>query len=285
MNKKERILIIGASGFLGTCLYNFFSKKTSFVVKGTYFNNENEIFEKLDILDYDQVLRIVKLFKPTIIIHVAGAARPTLFKNRQNNNLHELNYCGTKNIIDCANIIKAKIIFFSSLFVFNANDNNLFSELSQVCPLGLYGKSKAESEKLIKTNNKYLIIRTDLLFGYNGKKLNNGLLNLILDNNDMHFPKNEIRKPLYVDDLCSIVEALIKQKYTGILHITGNQPISYYDFVKTISLELGMSQKIKNYNSEYQSLPILDTNKFKNMKHKISSISESINKIKRKINV
>ena len=38
--KKKKLLILGASGFIGQNLAIFFSRKKNFLVSGTYFNKK-----------------------------------------------------------------------------------------------------------------------------------------------------------------------------------------------------------------------------------------------------
>ena len=101
--EKNNILILGGDGYLGWTLGLAFANRTDFnvvladnMVKrvwekevgakglvpfknpsqkiieyGRIFNRYNLVFEKLDLLDYDAVLKIIKRYKPTVIINAA----------------------------------------------------------------------------------------------------------------------------------------------------------------------------------------------------------------------
>ena len=71
MNKNSKILITGADGYIGNCLFHFLKKK--YDVKGLdkkkFFNNK---IYKCNILNTKQIDKILSNVKPNIIIHLAA---------------------------------------------------------------------------------------------------------------------------------------------------------------------------------------------------------------------
>ena len=71
MNKNIKILITGADGYIGNCLFHFLKKK--YDVKGLdkkkLFNNK---IYKCNILNTKQIDKILSNVKPNIIIHLAA---------------------------------------------------------------------------------------------------------------------------------------------------------------------------------------------------------------------
>ena len=74
-SKLKKILIIGASGFLGSYLFN--NLKRCYQIIGTYYSKYNKHLSYLNISDKESVNNIFKC-NPDYIIHCAGMTRPDL---------------------------------------------------------------------------------------------------------------------------------------------------------------------------------------------------------------
>ena len=71
MNKNSKILITGADGYIGNCLFHFLKKKYDVegLDKKKLFNNK---IYKCNILNTKQIDKILSNVKPNIIIHLAA---------------------------------------------------------------------------------------------------------------------------------------------------------------------------------------------------------------------
>lgn len=71
MTKKIRVLITGANGYIGNCLFNFLKNK--FIVYGLDKNNSfNKKIIKCNLLDIKKLEKILINIKPNIVIHLAA---------------------------------------------------------------------------------------------------------------------------------------------------------------------------------------------------------------------
>lgn len=105
---KKRILITGASGYLGRELIKHFKKK--YVVCGGSRNNKNNFLASnetgaeyipLDVSSYDSVIDAINYFKPSIIIHAAATKFVDLSEKFPLECI-EVNVEGSKNIARAA---------------------------------------------------------------------------------------------------------------------------------------------------------------------------------------
>jgi len=178
----KKILVTGSSGFIGYELCNFFLKKNYIVYGLDKFNNThfNKIlFFKCDIMNKKNLLKIFREISPRLVIHLA--ARADLIG--KNINYYKENYVGTKNIIDCANLVPdIKRVIFTSTLLVNKIGENIKGQFSFYNPNTKYGESKALMERIIRFSSckfQWCIIRPTTIWGDNIKNHFNTLLNLI----------------------------------------------------------------------------------------------------------
>lgn len=167
MKNKKKILITGGSGYIGSCLANFFSKKfkvyTLDKVNKNFFLNSNIKHIKCNLNFYNKTDKAINAIKPHAIIHLA--AQSTIDKiDKLRKNYFRDNVSSTKVLLK---VVKKhnikKFIFASTAAVYKSSDRSL-SENSQLKSNNSYGKNKLKCEKLIKkilnkSNCKYCILR------------------------------------------------------------------------------------------------------------------------------
>jgi nucleoside-diphosphate-sugar epimerase len=171
----KKILVTGASGFVGQSLCEALSKSGRFVVGAV--RNLNIILINKNI-EYISVGDIsvkknwkVSLFNMDCIIYCAGRAHET--KKDKNYDAYQLaNIDGTKHLVE--QVVETgvkRLVFLSSIGVngLYTNDRNSFSNLDEPNSLENYGKSKYQAEKILldilnKTELEVVIIRSLLIY-------------------------------------------------------------------------------------------------------------------------
>ncbi|MBP7700819.1 sugar nucleotide-binding protein [Candidatus Woesebacteria bacterium] len=252
-----KILIIGASGFLGNKLYTFLEKRHH--VFGTS-RHSLPPFIKLDLKNRKETINIINSIKPNVIIFAAGIARP----NEVEKNLDDafkINVSSLVPILKTINKLNIKVIFLSSIYVFDGKKNKYF-EQDISSPFNLYGKLKIESENLIKKISDHLIIRSDMIYGYDPIHKNNGFIGTLINNKTIHLNSKIKRKPIFIDDFNIIIEKLMLENINGIIHLTGKESVTLSDFANNICDKLKIScNVVKLENGE--NVPVLASNRLK----------------------
>ena len=158
--------IIGASGLIGGSLYSLLKAK-SVDVYGTYSNNiENGLmFFDMNRSDFSC---FHKVEKGDTFYLLSAYSNPTWIA--QNKALaEELNYTRTIDLIDFLAEKRVKIIFMSSVEIFDGQKGR-YSEEDLPNPLNFYGELKLRVEKhLINNYDNYTIVRTGWNVGLNEK--------------------------------------------------------------------------------------------------------------------
>lgn len=165
---------------------------------------------------------------------------------------YQINAFGVKAIAQISNTIKAKLIHFSTDYVFDGNSNKPYKESDIHSPLSVYGKSKLEGEKLLQISTKqFFIFRISWLYGIYGNNFVKTMLRLFKEKNEINVINDQIGSPTYADGLAKNIVRLIKnnsEKY-GIYHYSDEGEISWFDFavqIQEYAHNLGLiSKKIK----------------------------------------
>lgn len=165
---KERILITGASGFIGTNILEDLAAK-GYEVCSIDFNKpkipeRNNVWKDVDIVDYTSFEKAVLEFQPDYLIHLA--ARTDLDGKTLKD--YDANVTGVENLMKILHKLPnlRKVIITSSKFV--TKNGYKIKDQFDYCPHTMYGKSKVETERKVwadKPQCDWCIIRPTSIWG------------------------------------------------------------------------------------------------------------------------
>jgi dTDP-4-dehydrorhamnose reductase len=145
---KKNIVITGGNGRFGSVL-----KK---------INNKNNLLfpskKKLNILKFNSLKNYLKIKRPKTLIHLAGLSRPMDIHDRNINKSIDINIIGTANIVKICSLLRIKLVYFSTHYVYPCNAGN-YSENSPLLPINNYAWSKLGGEAAVQMYKNSLILR------------------------------------------------------------------------------------------------------------------------------
>lgn len=223
-----KTMIIGGSGFLGSKLVDTLNGNC----QSTY--HRNRIFPdqiRLDLGDVGSIRKCLDKTKPKIIIHCGGLTN-TDFCEANPDLANRINCFGTTELL---NGFDGKMIYFSTDYVFDG-ESAPYDENSQPNPINHYGKTKLATERVVLDTPQNLVVRVSGLYGFN--RNNNRFLDRLRNNRTITVSQELVSTPTYIEDIVRAIPEFIKM--SGILHFSGEQLLSRYDFAKLAveSLEL-----------------------------------------------
>lgn len=237
MNKKEdkhRILILGASGFLGNAIYKELCPY--FKTFGTYNTSNSQLEKNNHFIQYnfeeDDVYEILEIVKPTIII---SALRGD-FANQFIAHKHIAEYVFSKKI---------KIIFLSSANVFDAYSKYPSYEVDQTLSNSVYGHFKIKIENMLQRlpKNQVAILRLPMVFGAQAPRIQE-IINNVNEKIPVEIFPNLIINVTTSCKLTQQIHYIINQNKSGIFHLGSTDLVHHDEFIKDITKSLNLKNVI-----------------------------------------
>ena len=286
----KKLLVIGASGQVGSALMKHLSEKNNVV--GTYSSSNKKGLVHLDITDEKEVSKLIQKINPSIIFH-CSAAISIDFCEKNPDAARKINVDGTKNVVEAAKKIGAKVVYLSTEYVFDGRKGP-YSETDNPNPINVYGKNKLEGEKVVLSAQNSLVIRSTLIFslGYDTKSLLNVIVKSLKSGQEIKIVDDQITNPISADNLAEAISDLALKNKSGIYNVASKERMSRYEFAIKAAKALGLnSSLIKPVKSAYfrqnAKRPLscgLKIDKFlRNSKVKLLSLEEAVNCYKNKI--
>ncbi|MDP1457012.1 dTDP-4-dehydrorhamnose reductase [Bacillus wiedmannii] len=206
--------------------------------------------EDLDITNEAAVYEFVDKVKPDAIIHCA--AYTAVDRSEDDKELcWNVNVEGTKYLATAAKKLNAKFVYISTDYVFDGEGTHAFVETDAPNPVGYYGLTKYEGEKVVRSliDNNF-IVRISWVFGINGNNFIKTMLRLGETRNELNVVGDQIGSPTYTYDLARLlVDMVVTEKY-GTYHATNEGFCSWAEFAQEIFEIAGQDVKVNSITTE-----------------------------------
>ncbi|ODG90091.1 dTDP-4-dehydrorhamnose reductase [Gottfriedia luciferensis] len=206
--------------------------------------------QELDITNRESVFSLVDSYEPDVIIHCAAYTAVDKAEDDKEN-CWNVNVEGTRYLVEAAKNHHSKFIYISTDYVFNGKGESPFNEDDQPDPIGYYGLTKYEGEKVVQSLiENYFIIRISWVFGVNGNNFIKTMLRLSETRDELNIVGDQIGSPTYTVDLARLIVDLIKTDNYGIYHATNDGYTSWANFAKEIFKQTNSKTFVKSIASE-----------------------------------
>lgn len=233
-----KILISGASGFIGTNLRRYLSQQHSNVE--FYLLVRKKTAAARELLWEDIVSSKLDV---DAVIHLAGLAHDTKNTNDESE-YYKVNFELTKLLYDWfLKSTATRFIYTSSVKAVTDSVDGVLTEEHRTDPITAYGKSKLKAEEYIKqlslgvTNKKYFILRPSMVHGPGNKGNLNLFYKFVLKG--LPYPLgayNNSRSFLSIDNFCFICNRLLTEDVnSGVYNLADDEPLSTKELFTIIS--------------------------------------------------
>jgi len=226
-----KVLVTGVKGQLGYDIMKSLAKRGIDAVGAD--------LEEFDITELEQTKGFITQANPDVVVHCS--AYTAVDKAEENKELcYNVNAVGSRNIATVCRELDAKMVYFSTDYVFPGKGEQFYEPEDATGPVSQYGMTKLEGEKAVQEIlDKYFILRTSWVFGINGNNFVKTMLRLGKERDTINVVCDEIGSPTYTADLAELVcDMLVTDKY-GVYHVTNEGICSWADFTKEIFRQAG----------------------------------------------
>lgn len=237
----ERVLITGGNGQLGTDLSEQLSGRAEVRALS---------HAELDIADDDAVARLIGDLQPDTVFNCAAYHNVDLCETEEEMSFR-INGVAVKRMAQRCNEAGAKLVHFSTNYVFDGRAGEPYSEYDLPSPRSVYAISKLAGEGCaVAYNERALVIRGAGLYGLHGSGQKGGnfvtrMLNRAREGQQIRMVSDQRLQPTFTQDLATAVIEAAEKDATGIVHLTAAGACSWLEFTEAIYAIAGIDVPIE----------------------------------------
>jgi dTDP-4-dehydrorhamnose reductase len=228
---SRQAVVFGAAGQLGIELVRGL-KDRGFRVTGW---DRSEV----DITDANAVERALARFQAEIVFN-AAAYNQVDVAEKEPQAAFLVNALAVRNIALACRQVDARLVHFSTDYVFDGHARHPYAEDDPTHPLSAYAVSKLAGELYAQAYlERALIVRTSGVYGTGALKTARGnfvelMLRLAASGNAIRVTADHVAAPTYAPLLAARTIDLVEHDLDGVFHIGGGTPISWFQFARLI---------------------------------------------------
>jgi dTDP-4-dehydrorhamnose reductase len=231
-----KIVLIGADGMLGSDLAR--------VLKNQPVDLVPLLFPAIDFCKPETVEAALNPLEFDVLINCAAYTRVDDCETHHDE-ATQINANGPAQLAQICKQKNARLVHFSTDYVFDGSKTEPYIETDTTNPLSIYGQTKLQAEQSIQASGcRYLIIRTSWLYGKNGPNFVRKMLELSETRSELKVVADQVGSPTYTDDLAQMTWTLVEKNVDGIVHVTNQDTCSWAQFAETIFLKTNRSTKV-----------------------------------------
>jgi dTDP-4-dehydrorhamnose reductase len=235
------VVVLGAKGMLGTDLMA--------ALASAGINAAGYDLPELDITSdrggMEKISRCDWLINCAAYTDVDGA-------EKDGKKAFAINRDGVKRIAEWCRKNGTALMHISTDYIFDGTRKADYTEDVTPNPLNVYGRSKLDGEKEVLAGGvKYLIVRTQSLFGVNGRNFVQAILSRLKDGaGPLKVVSDQVSSPTYTVHLADAILRLLKAGKEGIVNVSASDSCSWYEFACAIATRARPGAEILPVTSE-----------------------------------
>src|SRR3989442_15389847 len=231
-----RAMVLGAAGMLGHDLVAT-APQTAIPLPFTR--------AELDITDARGVAEKVAEFEPDVVINAAAYSAVDRAESEAEASFR-VNGAAVGELGRIAREAGARVIHFSTDYVFDGTSTDPYTEQSPTNPLSVYGASKLAGEAaLAESGARYLIVRTQWLFGTHGRSFPRTMWERAKARTASRGVSDQFGHPTYSLDLARATGALVPSGLSRVIHVANAGVATWYDVARRVYAACGAEELLQ----------------------------------------
>ena len=239
---RDPVLVTGASGFLGSVLVKALAAERPVYALSRSPSVSAAQPVAVDLANGEAVGRLLEAIPFACCVHAAAIADPDLCE-KDPAVAQRANVEGTRNLLEVCKKRQKRFVFISTDYVFDGRKAGPYTEEDSVCPLQVYGETKAAAEKLVLAVPGGLVIRLPFLFGYapppERPDFATDTLRRLWTERPAAYDNRQLRTPLLREEAAEAIRLLADSSFTGIVHVVPSESATKFNLAFAFARCLG----------------------------------------------
>lgn len=221
-----KILLLGKTGQVGFELHRALSPLGTITAPGR---------EQLDLTNEQAVTNYLAQTQPNLIVNAAAYTAVDAAEENQQT-AQRLNAGLPKQLAEYAKANSARLVHYSSDYVYPGTGNEPWQETSPTGPLSAYGQTKLEGDETIEQSGAdHLIFRTSWVYSARGGNFMKTMLRLAKSKSELTIVADQIGSPTPARLIAQVTTlAIHTQLKTGLYHLAPRGETSWHGFAQEI---------------------------------------------------
>jgi dTDP-4-dehydrorhamnose reductase len=218
-----KIVILGAGGRLGAALLCEYREK--YDIAG--FNHA-----QLDLANLDDVRGKLGAMNFDVLINAAAFTNVDACETERDR-AFLINAEAPGVLGDICNAKAAKLIHFSTDYVFDGEKRAPYIEEDQPNPISVYGESKLGGEKnVLAAENGHLVVRVSWVFGPDRSSFIDAMINRAQQDEKVDAISDKFSTPTYTHDIARMLPQFFDRGVEGVLHFANAGKCSWQEYAQ-----------------------------------------------------
>jgi dTDP-4-dehydrorhamnose reductase len=214
---------------------------------------------RMDVTRLDEVDSMLDEHHPDWVFHLAAETDVDLCEKEPEHS-YQANTLGTENIVLACQKREIPVAYISTAAVFNGMKPEPYTEFDAPDPVSIYGRSKLEGEKVVRTFlNRFFIFRAGWMVGGwdIDKKFVYKIANLLMERERITVVNDKFGSPTFTFDFSQNLVEIWKTRRFGLYHMANRGVASRYEMACSIARYMGVENKVEivPINSAHFPLP------------------------------
>jgi dTDP-4-dehydrorhamnose reductase len=205
---------------------------------------------ELDVTNSGSVRAVFEKHRPTLVLNCAAHTKVDLCEE-QESLANAINGEAVGTLATLCKEYGAKLVHYSTDFVFDGSGTRPYKPTDPVHPLSAYGRSKLLGEQAVQRVNPpgWLVLRTAWVYGPNGACFPQTMVNAAKAGKQLRVVCDQVGTPTYTRDLAAATLDLVDAGASGLLHLTNAGETNWCDFTRAILEEFGIERPVEGITS------------------------------------
>lgn len=239
---SKKVAIFGAAGQVGVELVREFSSRG--------YNVTAIDRSTVDITDADRLEQRLARLDPQVVVN-AAAYNQVDVAEQEPQQAFVVNALAVRTLALICRQLDARLVHFSTDYVFDGKAARPYTEEDPTHPLNAYAVSKLSGEIYAQAYlDRLTIVRTSGVFGPGGLRTARGnfielMLRLVRGGQLIRVVEDHIASPTYAPVLAARTVDLVEGNHSGIFHVGGGEPVSWFHFAELIFRLAGVQPELR----------------------------------------